>query len=90
MRIIVGLGNPGKEYAGTPHNLGFLAIDALAEKRQLETKATAVGTMQIARVIPPLGLKLRMIEVIARERVAIARCSETIVIRTGAKRKHKQ
>jgi PTH1 family peptidyl-tRNA hydrolase len=32
MRIIVGLGNPGKEYAGTPHNLGVWAIDALAVK----------------------------------------------------------
>lgn len=29
--IIVGLGNPGKEYENTRHNAGFIAIDAIAE-----------------------------------------------------------
>lgn len=31
--IVVGLGNPGKEYEKTRHNMGFMAIDRLAEKR---------------------------------------------------------
>ena len=32
MKLIVGLGNPGIEYQVTPHNLGFLAIDRIAEQ----------------------------------------------------------
>ena len=32
MRLIVGLGNPGIEYQFTPHNMGFLAVDRIAEQ----------------------------------------------------------
>jgi len=32
MRLIVGLGNPGEDYAWTPHNLGFIAVDLIAER----------------------------------------------------------
>ena len=32
MKIIAGLGNPGREYENTKHNVGFLTIDILAEK----------------------------------------------------------
>jgi peptidyl-tRNA hydrolase, PTH1 family len=32
VKLIVGLGNPGIEYQFTPHNMGYLAVDRIAEK----------------------------------------------------------
>ena len=36
MFLIVGLGNPGKEYDGTRHNIGFAAVDYIADKYNIE------------------------------------------------------
>ena len=36
MYIIAGLGNPGREYVNTRHNIGFDVIDALADKNRID------------------------------------------------------
>ncbi|MGH9863982.1 MAG: aminoacyl-tRNA hydrolase [Candidatus Acidiferrales bacterium] len=51
MRIIVGLGNPGREYAWTPHNLGFQVLDRLAERFAIRiTRPEAQSVIGVGRI----------------------------------------
>lgn len=43
MKLVVGLGNPGKEYDKTRHNCGFRAIDFYADKNNLSFKSKFNG-----------------------------------------------
>jgi len=37
--LVAGLGNPGREYAHTRHNLGWMVVEALARKHRLAWRA---------------------------------------------------
>ena len=41
MKIIAGLGNPGAQYANTPHSIGFEVADAIAREIGAEWRASA-------------------------------------------------
>jgi PTH1 family peptidyl-tRNA hydrolase len=67
VKLIVGLGNPGIEHQFTPHNLGFLTIDRIADDHQLEvrnrqcralTARTMIGQEQVVLAKPETFMNL--------------------------------
>lgn len=77
VKLIVGLGNPGIEYQFTPHNMGFLAIDRLANELDVQvrnrqcralTARTVIGSEPVLLAKPETYMNLSGVSV--RELVA--------------------
>jgi PTH1 family peptidyl-tRNA hydrolase len=72
LKLIVGLGNPGYEYHLTPHNLGFMAVDRLAERWGVEisrpeaqalTAVTRFGNEEVVLAKPQTYMNLSGVSV---------------------------
>jgi len=72
VKLIVGLGNPGIEYQFTPHNLGFLTVDRIANDRGLDvrnhqcralTARAQIGNEQVLLAKPDTFMNLSGISV---------------------------
>lgn len=67
MKVILGLGNPGKEYAGTRHNVGWWVVDHLADAWRFDgwrkdgdslTSSGTVGNAKVRLVKPQTFMNL--------------------------------
>jgi PTH1 family peptidyl-tRNA hydrolase len=85
VKLIVGLGNPGIEYQFTPHNLGFLTIDRIANElgievrnrqcRALTARATIAGEAALlAKPETYMNLSgLSVVELVAEHQIDVTR-----------------
>jgi PTH1 family peptidyl-tRNA hydrolase len=55
MKLVAGLGNPGRKYQATRHNAGFWWVERLAESAQVALRAEARFQGRVGRLVPPHG-----------------------------------
>jgi len=58
MYLIAGLGNPGSAYAKTRHNVGFMAVDMLAEAYRIDLQRNKLDTLFAKGVVEGTGVIL--------------------------------
>ena len=71
LRLVAGLGNPGLQYSGTRHNVGFMVIDSLAGKNGVTFSRSAPWGSELGKwgdilLIKPLSYMNRTGEVLGR------------------------
>ena len=54
-KLVVGLGNPGREYVGTRHNVGFVVLDRLVEQHGSSFKRKWRLAAELAELAGPAG-----------------------------------
>ena len=57
MKIIIGLGNIGREYENTRHNAGFMAIDKLAQMLEMDFNQEKFSAYFAKKKIPVLNME---------------------------------
>ncbi len=89
VRLIAGLGNPGRSYHRTRHNIGFMVVDALAAARSVSIDRIAGGGRiadirvggTVVRLLKPMTFMNRSGDAVAEQLVTCGiSCGEMVVI----------